>query len=223
MSHLDFTALDAYKGITLYSHHDDFRSHVVRFLLAEKGIDYRLILLNEPHHDDLTLLNPYAKLPTLVDNQVKLFQLNVICEYLDERYRQQSVFADTPSEKAEQRQYLWRIEQDWLKLADCLLMHPDRFDEIQASKAKQELRDTLTSLEPLFQHYPFFMAEQFSMIDCLLAPLLLRLWAMQMINLRYNQALSLYSKRLFLRHTFQKSLTALEQQRYAGVLKQFMQ
>ncbi|MGM7374753.1 starvation protein A, partial [Acinetobacter baumannii] len=45
------------QGITLYSHADDFRSHWIRFLLAEKQIKYQLIVTD--HEDeDLASLNP---------------------------------------------------------------------------------------------------------------------------------------------------------------------
>ncbi|MFB2538484.1 MULTISPECIES: glutathione S-transferase N-terminal domain-containing protein [unclassified Acinetobacter] len=216
---LELASLEQHRGISLYSHHDDFRSHVVRFILAEKNIQYRLILIDEPHDEDLTQLNPYASLPTLVDNQVKLYNLSVIVEYLDERYRQQSLFADTPSQKAEQRQLLWRIERDWLKLADTLLCHPDSLDKQASQKAKQELSDTLTSLEPLFRHYSFFMSEQFSVLDCLLAPLLLRLLQLNLINQQHNTGLCIYAKRVIQRPSFQKSYTEYEQKRYSSLLK----
>ncbi|TXJ06122.1 MAG: starvation protein A [Acinetobacter sp.] len=219
MSILDTTP---YHGITLYSHHNDYHSHSVRLVLAEKNITYRLILIDEDEHEDLTQLNPYATLPTLIDPQVKLFNTNIINEYLDERYRQQRLYADAPAERAEQRQFLWRIEQDWFKLADILLRHPDSLDEQQHKEAHTELTDTLTSLSPLFQHYHYFMSEQFSILDCTLAPMLLRLQQMQIdISPKHSKGLLLYCKRLFNRDSFKRSLTQVEQRYFAKVLKQY--
>jgi hypothetical protein len=60
------------QGITLYSHADDFRSHWIRFLLAEKQIKYHLIITD--HEDeDLADLNPYNQLPMLIEQNLKLF------------------------------------------------------------------------------------------------------------------------------------------------------
>lgn len=124
------------QGITLYSHADDFRSHWIRFLLAEKQIKYQLILVD--HEDeDLASLNPYNQLPMLIENNLKLFSTSIISEYIDDRYRQNKLYADAPGARAEQRQYIWRFEQDWFKLADTMLKHPDTFEPAQQAKAKK--------------------------------------------------------------------------------------
>ncbi len=61
------------QGITLYSHADDFRSHWIRFLLAEKQIKYQLIITD--HEDeDLASLNPYNQLPMLVEQNLNYSQ-----------------------------------------------------------------------------------------------------------------------------------------------------
>ena len=54
------------QGITLYSHADDFRSHWIRYVLAEKQIKYHLILADE-EDEDLASLNPYNQLPMLLE------------------------------------------------------------------------------------------------------------------------------------------------------------
>lgn len=124
------------QGITLYSHADDFRSHWIRFLLAEKQIKYQLIITD--HEDeDLADLNPYNQLPMLIEQNLKLFSSNVIAEYLDDRYRQNKLYADAPMARAEQRQYIWRFEQDWFKLADQMLRHSDSLDLKQKQKLKK--------------------------------------------------------------------------------------
>jgi len=106
------------QGLTLFSHADDFRSHWVRFVLAEKEIKHQLILVDYDD-EDLASLNPYNNLPMLLDQGSKLFNTAIITEYLDDRYRQTKLYADAPVERAEQRQYIWRFEQDWFRLADA--------------------------------------------------------------------------------------------------------
>lgn len=201
-------------GLVLYSHPNDPDSHQVRLLLAEKKIDYRLILVDpQQRPEDLADLNPYNSLPTLVDRELRLYAPLVIMEYLEDRYRQTRLLSDSPMQRAEQRQFAWRISRDWLRLADILLRHEDSLDAKQAADARRQLTDSLISLSPLFGHKPYFMSDQFGWCDCLLAPIFWRLPAMQ-ITLPPALAAPLlaYCQRLFSRPSFVSALTEREQQ-----------
>lgn len=206
------------QGITLYSHADDFRSHWIRYVLAEKQIKYNLVLTDEDD-EDLASLNPYNQLPMLVENELKLFKASIISEYIDDRYRQNKLYADAPAPRAEQHQYIWRFEQDWLNLADIMLRHADSLDINAQKKAQSKLRDTLVSLTPLFQHFPFFMSEHFSILDCMLAPIFLRLKTMGIIlPQQHCRPIHLYCQRIFNRPAFVKSMTLQEKNRYSELL-----
>ncbi|MGE8557314.1 MULTISPECIES: glutathione S-transferase N-terminal domain-containing protein [unclassified Acinetobacter] len=206
------------QGITLYSHADDFRSHWIRYVLAEKQIKYNLIIVDEDD-EDLASLNPYNQLPMMIENELKLFNSGIISEYLDDRYRQNKLYADAPMPRAEQRQYIWRFEQDWLKLADIMLRHPDTLNEQEKTKAQKQLRDTLISLTPLFQHFPYFMSENFTILDCMLAPIFIRLKAMGIeLPKQHCRPIHLYCQRIFSRPAFIKSLTMQEKNRYSEFL-----
>ena len=206
------------QGITLYSHADDFRSHWIRYVLAEKQIKYQLILVDY-EDEDLASLNPYNQLPMLLENDLKLFNTAIISEYLDDRYRQNKLYADAPMPRAEQRQYIWRFEQDWFKLADQMLRHPDSLDLTAQRAAQQKLRDTLISLTPLFQHYPYFMSENFSILDCMLAPLFIRLKAMGIeLPKQHCRPFFLYCQRVFSRPTFTQAMTLQEKNHYQEFL-----
>ncbi|MFT4021075.1 MAG: glutathione S-transferase N-terminal domain-containing protein [Acinetobacter sp.] len=207
-----------HQGITLYSHSDDYRSHWIRFVLAEKQIKYKLVTVDYDD-EDLSTLNPYNQLPMLLDQGIKLFNTAIIAEYIDDRYRQNRLYADAPMQRAEQHQYLWRFEQDWFRLADIMLRHPDSLDSKARTLAQKKLRDTLVSLTPLFQHFPYFMSEQFSILDCMLTPLLLRLDSMG-IQLPPQQcrAILQYCQRVFNRTSFVKSMTLQEKNRYSNLI-----
>ncbi|MDM1249098.1 glutathione S-transferase N-terminal domain-containing protein [Acinetobacter sp. R933-2] len=206
------------QGITLYSHADDFRSHWVRFVLTEKQIKHNLIIVDEDD-EDLASLNPYNQLPMLIENDLKLFNTAIISEYIDDRYRQNKLYADAPAPRAEQRQYIWRFEQDWLKLADIMLCHADTLNVEAQKKAQKQLKDTLISLTPLFQHFPYFMSESFTILDCMLAPIFIRLKQMG-IELPKQQCrpIHLYCQRIFNRPSFQKSMTLQEKNRFQAFL-----
>jgi RNA polymerase-associated protein len=205
------TDVSTYNGITIYSHADDHYSHRVRLALAEKEVRYQLIIVDDDMLEDVADLNPYNQLPMLVERQLRLYHTNIILEYIDERYRQQRMLPDAPHQRAEHRQYAWRIEQDWMKLADVLLRHPDTLDAEAARKARAGLGQSLVSLSPLFAQFPFFMSEQFGLNDCILAPMLWRLPEMGItLPVAHCKPLLAYCKRLFERPGFQASLTDME-------------
>ncbi len=155
----------------------------------------------------------------LIENELKLFNTSIISEYIDDRYRQNKLYADAPAPRSEQRQYIWRFEQDWFKLADVMLRHPDTLNADEQKKAQKQLRDTLISLTPLFQHFPYFMSESFTILDCMLAPIFIRLKQMG-IELPKQQCrpIFLYCQRIFSRPSFLKSMTLQEKNRFQEFL-----
>ncbi|HAM61776.1 MAG: glutathione S-transferase N-terminal domain-containing protein [Psychrobacter sp.] len=186
---------------------DGYDSHVVRLLLEEKKLEYYLSRLHSERPEDLTELNPYHTLPVLQQRETALYEINVIFEYLEERYHANKLLPETPQERAQFRQLAWRIQRDWLVLGKRLLMHPDSFNKAQAALAKKQLADSLITLAPLFAHKPYFMADEFGWCDVLLAPLLWRLEEMQ-IELPRNISRPLldYQERLFERKSFRASV-----------------
>ena len=186
---------------------DGYDSHVVRLLLEEKQLNYYLSRLHSERPEDLTELNPYHTLPVLQQRDIALYEINVIFEYLEERYHSNKLLPDTPQERAQMRQLAWRIQRDWLVHGKRLLMHPDSFNKAQAAHAKKQLADSLITLSPLFAHKSYFMADEFGWCDVLLAPLLWRLEEMDIILPRaISRPLLDYQTRLFERSSFQKSI-----------------
>ncbi len=186
---------------------DGYDSHVVRLLLEEKNLAYYLSRLHSERPEDLTELNPYHTLPVLQQRETALYEINVIFEYLEERYHANKLLPETPQERAQFRQLAWRIQRDWLVLGKRLLLHPDSFDQSQAELAKKKLTDSLVTLSPLFAHKSYFMADTFGWCDVLLAPLL---WRLKEMGIELPQAISRpllnYQTRVFERESFQRSI-----------------
>ena len=186
---------------------DGYDSHVVRLLLEEKKLAYYLSRLHSERPEDLTELNPYHTLPVLQQREIALYEINVIFEYLEERYHTNKLLPDTPQERAQFRQLAWRIQRDWLSLGKRLLLHPDSFNKAQAALAKKQLTDSLITLSPLFAHKPYFMSDDFGWCDILLAPLLWRLDEMDIVlPPAISRPLIEYQTRLFERKSFQASV-----------------
>lgn len=194
--------------MTMYSDVKDPYSHQVRIVLAEKGVNVEIHHVNpQDKPEELLTINPYASVPTLVDRELVLFHAPIIMEYLDERFPHPPLLPVYPVARAEHRKMMYRIENDWYGLYRKIAAGdtPENID-----KASQELLDSLCGLEPIFNDKPYFLSEDFSLMDCCIAPLLWRLPSFGMaIPSRYT-ALHAYAKRLFNRDSFQASLTEVE-------------
>ena len=193
--------------ITLYSGTLDISSHRARIALAEKDVAVDVVYVdsNNPSEDLLTL-NSYNSLPTLVDRDLVLYEINVITEYLDERFPHPPLLPVYPIARAKCRQMIYRIEQDWLSLIP--IIEGDK--KAEADEARKSLRNQLTTLAPAFSEMPFFLNEEFSLIDCCLAAMLWRLPSLGIELPNQAKAVLEYGKRMFARETFQASLSDQE-------------
>src|SRR3990167_8128577 len=198
-------------AMTLYSGPADLDSHQARIVLAEKGVtvDVVAIDVNNPG-DDLLALNPYSTFPMLVDRDLVLYDVDVIMEYLDERFPHPPLLPVYPIARAKSRLMLQRIEKDWYSLAYTI----ESATATDAAKevARKSLRDILVTLAPVFAESTYFLSEEFTLVDCRIAPLLWRL-PMLGVNLPASaKAIQKYQSRVFNRDSFQASLTEVERE-----------
>lgn len=193
--------------MSLYSDSDDVYSHQVRIVLAEKGVNVEILQAKQGDaNDDLMAINPYGTIPTLIDRELVLYEARIIMEYLDERFPHPPLLPVYPVARAETRKMMHRIEQDWYQL----LQQIKSSDE--ADQAREYLLDSLVSLDPVFADKPYFLSEEFSLLDCALAPLLWRLPQLNIDVPASAKALHAYMQRVFKRDSFQSSLTEHERQ-----------
>ena len=195
--------------MTLFTDGTDQYSHRVRMVVAEKGINVELVEVDpRTKPPDLRQVNPYNTLPTLFDRDLVLYDSAVITEYLDERFPHPPLLAVYPVARAQSRLLMYRIDRDWCVHVD-LLMAGGRSEAV--TRARKTLRESLISSSPLFAQKPFLMSDDFSLVDCYVAPILWRLKAMD-INLPDRQARPIrrYMKRVFERDSFRASLTEAE-------------
>lgn len=199
-------------SMTYFSDARDHYSHRVRIVLAEKGVSVDLIDVEpDAKPQDLADLNPYNSLPTLVDRDLVLYESKVMMEYLDERFPHPPLLPVYPVARAESRLWMHRIEQDWAPLVNVIMLGKSK-DAI--TKAQKELKDSLLAVAPIFAEKPFFMSEEFTLVDCCLGPILWRLEEMGISLPKTKQAKPLqdYMDRLFARETFQESLSEMEKE-----------
>lgn len=195
--------------MTLFSSPTDAWSHRTRIVLAEKGIAIDIVNV-EPGRfpEDLLDLNPYHSVPTLVDRDLVLYDSRVIMEYLDERFPHPPLMPVDPVTRAHFRLALYRIERDWYGLVDQIEREQDKK---QAAKLKKILRDTVLQSVDLFKLKPYFLSDEFSLVDATIAPILWRL-ARWEIDLVQAPAISRYANLIFSRPAFRQSLSRVEQE-----------
>ncbi len=196
--------------MTLYSGALDIYSHQVRIVLAEKGVSVDIINVDDLHPcEDLVDLNPYNTLPTLVDRELVLYNAQIIMEYLDERFPHPPLLPVYPVSRAKSRLMIYRIERDWYNLVQII-----EKGTADADRARDELKNALLTVLPVFANSPYFLSEDFTLVDCVIAPLLWRLPSLG-INITKTskaKAIAKYEERVFKRNAFQASLTESERE-----------
>lgn len=188
-------------------------SHRVRIVLAEKGVTVEIVdvdIYDKP--EDLAALNPYNSLPTLVDRDLVLYEPNIMMEYLDERFPHPPLFPVYPVARAQSRLWMYRIDRDWSHLVEKLQAEDGTPAELD--KARKELRESIISVSPIFAEKPYFMSDEFTIVDCCVLPILWRLpeIGIKLPETKATKPLLEYRARLLARESIQQSLSEQERE-----------
>ncbi len=191
--------------ITLYSDAQCPNSHRTRIVLAEKELPVDTIEL-EPDAlpADFLQINPYGKLPTVIDRDIVFFASSVVNEYLDERYPHPPLKPGSPAERAQMRLAVLRIEEE---------LYPLYFNLIKVKKKTEpmkKMRGYLDTLDSYLARQEYFVSEQYTLADITLGPILWRLPANGVDTARWSN-LETYMDRIFERPAFERSLSEYEQ------------
>ena len=194
--------------MTLFSAPEELQSHRVRIVLAEKASEIEIInVVPGRYPEDLLDLNPYRSLPTLVDRDLVLYDARVIIDYLDERFPHPPLMPVDPVLRAQFRLAMYRFERDWYGLADQIERETDRK---QQARLKKELRDTILQTSDVFKVKPFFLNDEFSVVDATIAPILWRLRRYEIDLPPEAQPLARYAASILARPAFRASLSEAE-------------
>ncbi len=195
--------------MNLYTTAKSVYDHRTRIVLAEKDIAHETIIVDpKKMPEDLIDLNPYSTLPTLVDRDLVLYNSRVIMEYLEERFPHPPLMPVGPVARAQARLALFRVENDWYPLVDIIETKPEK----SAAKARKELTESIAATAAIFEAMPFFLSEEFSLVDASIVPILWRLKHYGIELPKAAKAIEDYAKRMFDREGFQLSLTETERE-----------
>jgi len=181
-------------------------SHRCRIVLYEKGMDFEVIdvdLMNRA--EDLAVINPYNKVPALVERDLILYEANIINEYIDERFPHPQLMPPDPVMRGRARLFLHRFEQELYRPMDAI----EQGGKV-ADKSRALIRDNLTQLAQILTKQKFLLGDEFSMLDVAIAPLL---WRLEHYGIQMGKdatPMMKYAERLFSRQGFIDALTPSE-------------
>jgi len=195
--------------MNLYTTASSIECHRTRIVLNEKDIVHEVILVDPKKlPEDLLDLNPYGSLPTLVDRELVLYNSRVIMEYLEERFPHPPLMPVGPVLRAQTRLALFQVEHDWYPLVDII----ETKGEKAVAKAKKDLAESIASVAEIFSTMPFFLSEDYTLVDASVAPILWRLRHYGIELPKEANAINAYAERLFDREGFILSLTEAERE-----------
>ena len=194
--------------MTLFSNKTDIYCHQVRIVLAEKGVAYETEIVDpQALPEDLMELNPYGTVPTLLDRDLVLFNSRIIMEYLDERFPHPPLMPVYPVARGKSRLLMLRIEHDWYPTLETA---QNAASEAERAQALKQLKEEILAIAPIFSQNTYFMNDEFSLIDCYVAPLL---WRMQELGVEFSgagsKAVKSYMSRVFTPDSFLQSVGEL--------------
>tara|TARA_A200000113_G_scaffold204932_1_gene200903 strand:+ start:16 stop:627 length:612 start_codon:yes stop_codon:yes gene_type:complete len=195
--------------MTLYSDPNCAQSHRVRIVLGEKDLVFNVVNVNQSdNNEDLIALNPNNSTPTFVDRNLVLYESRVIMEYLDERFPHPPLMPVDPVIRAKTRMVLHYIEKDLYGLLDDLKSSGEK----KSSAAKLKLEENLMLSLNFLQGSKFFLSDDFSIIDCSIAPILWRLPEYGIELPKSGKPILKYADRIFKRQSFFENLSEQEEE-----------
>jgi len=181
-------------------------SHRCRIVLYEKGMDFEVIDIDlMSRAEDIAAINPYNKVPVLIERDLILYEANIINEYIDERFPHPQLMPPDPVMRGRARLFLHRFEQELYSQVDAIEQGGKA-----AEKPRAIIRDNLTQLAQILTRQKFLLGDEFSMLDVAIAPLL---WRLEHYGIQMGKdaaPLMKYAERLFSRQGFIDALTPSE-------------
>jgi glutathione S-transferase len=171
------------------------RASIVRWYLEELAIPYEFVLVDmatgEHHQPEFLKLNPFGKVPVLVDGDFSLFESGAILLYLDRKYS-----------KVERSIEQQAILAQWTLFANATL-GPGIFGE---ENRDRELPKLMTPLNELFSKQPYILGDEFSVADVTVGAILNYIPILLKLDLSAYPAVLSYMQKLTERSAFSKGM-----------------
>jgi glutathione S-transferase len=168
--------------IKLYDFKSSPNCQRVKVVLAEKNLPYETVPIDLRAHEQKTpeylKMNPYGKVPVLVDDSTVLYESCIINEYLNEKYPTPPLMPADFGKRAKARILvdfgLAHTEAPYQKLRMEAMKDPKEQNKEVMEAAKADLKKLLQRFESELESQPY-LAGDFSLLDAALIPRFIRL------------------------------------------------
>jgi glutathione S-transferase len=166
----------------LYDYPDCPFAQKVRVVLAEKELEYEKVFVDlrtgeHRQNAEFLKLNPYGRVPVLIDDEVVVYDSTIINEYLEEEYPHPSLMPEDSNGRARVRTLEDYCDNSFLPSAGFVqaeLSKPQaEQDGERLQRYRNELSRGLKRLESFLGGKEFLVEGQFSLADIAFVPALL--------------------------------------------------
>ena len=169
--------------LKLYDYPDCPFCQKVRVVLAEKDLEFEKIFVDlrkqEQKLPDFLRLNPYGKVPVLVDEDEVIYDSTIINEYLEDEYPLPRLMPEDSQGRARVRLLEDYCDNSFIPPTTVLLAQLRKSDaerDVQrVEQARDELRRALYYLRDRLAGHEFLAGKEFSLADAAVAPRLMGL------------------------------------------------
>lgn len=181
-------------GLKLYSNAQS-RGLVIEWLLIELGAEFEKIELayhTEMKSESYLKINPFGKVPTLVDGDVVIYEMPAICAYLADKFFDQGLAPalDDPKRGLYFR-WLFFAAGPWDAANADRALKVEISDEQKMHIGYGNFQDTYTALiQGLEQAQPYLCGEQFTVADVFVGSMLF--WQLKMAEIESHPAIEQY-------------------------------
>lgn len=170
------------KPIQLYDFAPSPNCQRVKVVLAEKKLPFETIPVDlkagEQKKPDFLKLNPYGKVPVIIDGATVLYESLIINEYLEEKYPEPPLMPSDLAKRAKVRILIDyginHTDPSYQKIRQELMKDEKERNKETLESAKKDLRNLLQRLERELGDQPYF-AGDFSLLDAALVPRCVRM------------------------------------------------
>jgi len=164
--------------LKLYDYPDCPFCQKVRVVLAEKDLEYEKVFVDlrrqEQKTPEFLRMNPYGKVPVLVDEDAVIYDSTVINEYLEDEYPLPRLMPEDSQNRAQVRLLEDYCDNSFIPPTTLLLAQlrkPEAERDAQrVEQAREELRRCLFYLRDKLEGREFLVGSEFSIADASFAP-----------------------------------------------------
>lgn len=181
--------------LKLYDYPDCPFCQKVRVVLAEKDLEYEKIFVDlrkqEQKLPDFLRLNPYGKVPVLLDEDEVIYDSTSINEYLEDEYPLPRLMPEDSGGRARVRMLEDYCDNSFIPPTTMLLTQLRKAeaerDTQRVEQARDELRRALYFLRDKLGQQDFLVGSEFSLADAAFAP---RLMVLGRLGIEFEPALA---------------------------------